>query len=121
MKSILIPAILCASALVATSAFAQEQSHYARNSASDTDSSSHDDSSSPGNYVKDSLITTKVKSKLAARHLSTLTNIKVDTDEQGVVWLSGTAPNKDAKDIAAMVARDTEGVTAVHNKIVVLE
>jgi osmotically-inducible protein OsmY len=53
--------------------------------------------------------------------LATLTNIKVDTDEQGVVWLRGTAPNKDAKDIAGMIARDTDGVTAVHNKIVVSE
>ena len=42
------------------------------------DSSSH-------HFVKDSAITTKVKAKLAAKHLSTLTKIKVDTDENGVV------------------------------------
>jgi hyperosmotically inducible periplasmic protein len=46
-----------------------------------------------------------VKSKLAAKHMSTLTNIKVDTDDRGVVWLSGRAPTKDAKDLAAMVAK----------------
>jgi hyperosmotically inducible protein len=70
-------------------------------------------------YVKDSAITTKVKAKLAAKHLSTLTRIKVDTDENGVVWLSGRAPTKDAKDMAAMIAKDTEGVNEVHNDITV--
>ena len=70
-------------------------------------------------YVKDSAITTKVKAKLAAKHLSTLTRIKVDTDENGVVWLSGRAPTKDSKDLAAMIAKNTEGVNEVHNDIVV--
>jgi hyperosmotically inducible protein len=79
------------------------------------------DRSQPGTFVKDSVITTKVKSKLAAKHMSTLTNIKVDTDNHGVVWLSGKAPTKDASDLAAMIAKDTEGVTSVHNKIVVAE
>jgi hyperosmotically inducible protein len=77
------------------------------------------DRSHPGTFVKDSVITTKVKSKLAAKHMSTLTNVKVDTDDRGVVWLSGKAPTKDAKDLAAMVAKDTDGVTSVHNDIVV--
>ena len=78
-----------------------------------------DDSSQTGVYVKDSVITTKVKAKLAERHLSTLTKIKVDTDRDGVVWLSGTAPTKDAKDLAELTAKDTDGVRGVHNKIVV--
>jgi hyperosmotically inducible protein len=69
--------------------------------------------------VKDSVITTKVKSKLAAKHLSTLTHIKVDTDENGVVYLSGRAPSQDAVDMAALIAKDTEGVTSVHNGIAV--
>jgi hyperosmotically inducible periplasmic protein len=77
------------------------------------------DRSHPEAFVKDSVITTKVKSKLAAKHMSTLTNIKVDTDAAGAVWLSGKAPTKDAKDLAAMVAKDTDGVTSVHNDIVV--
>jgi hyperosmotically inducible protein len=79
------------------------------------------DSSHPGNYVKDSVITTKVKAKLASKHMATLTHIKVDTDDQGVVWLSGTAPTKDAKDLAEMVAKDTDGVRTVNNKIVVAD
>ncbi len=77
------------------------------------------DASSAGTYVKNSVITTKVKSKLAAKHMSTLTNIKVDTDAQGVVFLSGKAPTQDASDLAAMIAKDTDGVTSVHNKITI--
>ncbi|HEY2677291.1 MAG TPA: BON domain-containing protein [Steroidobacteraceae bacterium] len=69
--------------------------------------------------VKDSAITTKVKAKLAAKHMSTLTNISVETDENGVVWLSGRAPTKDARDLAGEIAKNTEGVNAVHNDIAV--
>jgi hyperosmotically inducible protein len=80
-----------------------------------------DDAAKAGEYVKDSVITTKVKAKLASKHMSTLTKIKVDTDRQGVVWLSGVAPTKDASDLAAMLAKDTDGVTSVHNDIVVAQ
>jgi hyperosmotically inducible protein len=70
-------------------------------------------------FVKDSVITTKVKTKLAAKHLVSLTRITVDTDENGVVWLSGRAPTQDAVDLATMLAKDTEGVTSVHNAVAV--
>jgi len=33
--------------------------------------------------------------------------------------LSGSAPTKDAKDLAEMVTKDTDGVKAVHNNIIV--
>jgi hyperosmotically inducible protein len=79
------------------------------------------DSSHPGAFVKDSIITTKVKSKLAAKHMSTLTDIQVDTDNAGIVWLSGSAPTKDASDLAKMIAKDTDGVRGVHSTIVVQE
>ena len=81
-----------------------------------------DDASAPDSnhhFVKDSVITTKVKSKLAAKHMSTLTRIKVDTDADGVVWLSGRAPTKDAVDLAEMIAKNTDGVSSVHNDVVV--
>ncbi len=70
-------------------------------------------------YVKDSMITTKVKAKLAAKHLTTLTRINVDTDANGVVWLSGRAPTQDAVDMAGLLAKDTDGVRSVHNDIAV--
>ena len=76
-----------------------------------------EDSGGEHHYVKDSVITTKVKGKLAAKHMSTLTHVRVDTDENGVVWLSGTAPSKDARDLAGMIAKDTDGVTSVNNNI----
>jgi len=79
------------------------------------------DTSHPGAFVADSVITTKVKAKLAEKHLSTLANIRVDTDNAGVVWLSGKAPSQDAHDLAGMIARDTDGVKSVHNHIVVGE
>jgi len=42
--------------------------------------------------------------------MATLTDIKVDIPTiQGVVVLSGKAPTKDASDLAAMLAKDTEG------------
>ena len=82
-----------------------------------------DDESSPPDsshhFVKDSVITAKVKSKLAAKHLTTLTRIKVDTDENGVVWLSGKAPTQDAADLAGMIAKNTDGVASVHNDVAV--
>ncbi len=49
--------------------------------------------------------------------MDTLTNVKVDTDSNGSVFLSGKVPTKDAKDLAGMITKDTEGVTAVHNHI----
>jgi hyperosmotically inducible protein len=78
-----------------------------------------DSGTAPHHFVKDSVITTKVKSKLAAKHLTTLTRIKVDTDENGVVWLSGRAPTQDAVDMATMIAKDTDGVSSVHNGIAI--
>ncbi len=77
------------------------------------------DAGASQHFLKDSVITTKVKAKLAAKHLATLTAIRVDTDENGVVWLSGRAPTQDASDLAALIAQNTEGVNSVHNGIAV--
>ena len=75
------------------------------------------DRSHPKAFVKDSAITTKVKAKLAAEHITSLGNIHVDTDADGVVWLHGTAHTKEAADKAASIARETEGVKGVHSAI----
>ena len=63
------------------------------------------DRSHPKAFVKDSAITTKIKTKLAAEHLTSLGRIHVDTDADGVVYLSGTARTHEAigtKRVAAL-------------------
>jgi hyperosmotically inducible protein len=77
------------------------------------------DRSHPKAYVKDSAITTKIKTKLAAEHITSMGNIHVDTDTDGVVWLHGTAHTQEAADKAVSIARGTEGVKSVNSKITV--
>jgi hyperosmotically inducible periplasmic protein len=68
-------------------------------------------------FVKDSAITTKIKTKLAADHLTSLGRIHVDTDQDGVVWLTGTARSQEAIEQAESLARNTEHVRSVHNDL----
>jgi hyperosmotically inducible protein len=70
-------------------------------------------------FVKDSAITTAIKAKLAAEHPASLAQIHVDTDANGVVWLSGTASNQGEIDQAMSIARGTEHVVAVKNHLTV--
>jgi hyperosmotically inducible protein len=71
--------------------------------------------------VGDSVITTKVKAAFARDKLVSATDIKVDTDSNGLVLLSGTAKSKVEADQAVKVAKSVKGVTAVKNDIVVAE
>jgi hyperosmotically inducible periplasmic protein len=75
------------------------------------------DRSHPVAFVKDSAITTAIKAKLAAEHVTSLGRIHVDTDKNGVVWLTGSARSQEAADKAQSIARDTEHVRAVHSDI----
>ena len=75
------------------------------------------DRAHPKEFIRDSVITTKIKSKLAAEHLTSLAHLRVDTDEDGVVWLSGSAHNQEAVDRAVSIARDTEGVKDVKSTV----
>ena len=75
------------------------------------------DRSHPVAFVKDSVITTKVKAKLAEEKMSSLVDIKVDTDAKGAVVLSGKVKSKEEADKAVSIARATEGVTSVKSKI----
>jgi hyperosmotically inducible protein len=77
------------------------------------------DRSHPKAFVKDSAITTKIKTKLAAEHLTSLGRIHVDTDTDGVVWLHGTARSQEEIEKAVAIARETEGVKDVHSRITV--
>ena len=75
------------------------------------------DRSKPATFVKDSVITTKIKAKLAAEHLASAKHIKVDTDMNGVVWMTGTANSQGQIDRAVAIARATEGVKSVNNRV----
>jgi hyperosmotically inducible protein len=68
-------------------------------------------------YVKDSVITTKVKAELAAAKLSSLVKIQVETDNAGRVTLSGTASSQVSVDRAASIAQAVKGVTSVDNPL----
>ena len=67
--------------------------------------------------VKESIITTKIKAEYAKDKNVSFRRIHVDTDDSGVVTLGGTARSKAEKDKAASIAKNTEGVSSVKNKI----
>lgn len=69
--------------------------------------------------LSDSVITTKVKAEFAKDKVVSATHIKVDTDNNGVVTLSGKAKTKAEADKAVSIAKSTKGVTSVKNEIVV--
>ena len=71
------------------------------------------DRANPKLFVKDSAITTKIKARLASEHLGSLKHIHVDTDQNGVVWMTGTANSQDEINQAIAIARNTEGVMTV--------
>ena len=71
------------------------------------------DRNKPATFVKDSVITTKIKSKLAAESPGTMARIKVDTDKDGVVWMSGEAKTQAEAQKAMDIAKGTEGVKSV--------
>ena len=68
-------------------------------------------------FVKDSVITTKIKAHLAEEKLSSMVKISVDTTEKGMVVLSGSARNQAAIDKAVSIATAVKGVTSVENNI----
>lgn len=77
----------------------------------------HADRAHPVAFVKDSVITVKIKAKLAEEKLSSLKRIKVDTDANGAVVLRGKVKTQEQADKAVSIARATEGVTSVKSNI----
>ena len=73
---------------------------------------------STGEYVDDSVITTKVKSLLAADDFLKSFQISVETFK-GTVQLSGFVASQQAFDKAGEIARSVKGVTSVKNDLVV--
>jgi osmotically-inducible protein OsmY len=75
-------------------------------------------SESTGEYVDDSVITTKVKSQLAADDFLKSFQISVET-YKGVVQLSGFVNSQQAVDEAEQIATSVNGVTSVKNNLIV--
>ncbi len=69
-------------------------------------------------YVGDATITAEIKARYAADDEVSMLGISVETEE-GVVQLSGFTPSPVEKSQAERIARDVDGVTEVHNDIVI--
>ncbi len=74
--------------------------------------------SSPGEYLDDSIITTKVKSLLAQDDFLKAFEISVETFK-GTVQLSGFVDSQRDIYAAGEIARSVQGVTAVENNLIV--
>jgi len=73
---------------------------------------------STGEYVDDSVITTKIKSLLAADDLLKSFQISVET-YQGTVQLSGFVNSRKAVDKADEITKSVKGVKSVKNNLIV--
>ncbi|MGB5157290.1 BON domain-containing protein [Desulfobacterium sp. N47] len=73
---------------------------------------------SAGQYVDDSVITTKVKSLLGADDFLKSFQISVET-YQGTVQLSGFVNSQKAVDKASEIVRSVDGVKSVKNDLIV--
>jgi len=71
---------------------------------------------STGEYVDDSVITTKVKSLLAEDDFLKSFQISVET-YKGIVQLSGFVNSRQAVDKAGQIARSVKGVKSVKNNL----
>jgi len=71
-----------------------------------------------GEYIDDSVITTKIKSQLAADDFLKSFQISVES-RKGIVQLSGFVDSQKAVDKAGQIARGVEGVKSVRNDLIV--
>jgi hyperosmotically inducible protein len=69
--------------------------------------------------ISDSVITTKIKAEMAKDKQVSALHIKVETDANGMVQLSGNAKSKAEADKAVALAKGVKGVKDVDNKIMV--
>jgi len=72
---------------------------------------------SPGEYVDDSVITTKVKSLLASDDFLKSFQISVET-YKGTVQLSGFVNSQKAVDKAGEIVRSVKGVKSLKNNLI---
>ena len=62
-------------------------------------------------------LTSKIKTKLAADHPGSAKHISVDTDRDGIVWMTGTANSQEEVNQAVAIAKNTEGVKMVKSDL----
>ncbi|MEK6593124.1 MAG: BON domain-containing protein [Pseudomonadota bacterium] len=82
--------------------------------------SSSPERASPKTVVKDSIITTRIKAAMAKDKQVSALRIKVDTDDKGMVTLSGKAKSQAEADKAVSLARSVDGVVSVQNNIQIM-
>jgi osmotically-inducible protein OsmY len=71
-----------------------------------------------GEYIDDSLITSKVKAAFAADPTVKATQVKVETFK-GTVQLSGFVDSRESAEKAVEIARNVKGVQSVKNDTVI--
>jgi hyperosmotically inducible periplasmic protein len=74
--------------------------------------------SSTGEYIDDSVVTSKVLSELAASDETSAADIEVETF-RGVVQLSGFVDSRSEKQAAKRIAKTVEGVREVEDNLIV--
>jgi osmotically-inducible protein OsmY len=117
MKVTLISACFVAGALITPVAAYSADSY--SNSSKKTEHSADTSTQKEGfkDSVKDTTITAMVKAEFAKDKQVSATNISVETNGTGVVTLTGSAKSKAEANRAVELARNTKGVTSVHNNI----
>lgn len=105
-------------ALDATKDAAAATGEKAKDVAGDVADKSKELASAAGDAVTDTWITTKVKAKFADEKILQGADIKVETKDH-LVTLTGNVPSAAAKARAVEIARGTENVTRVVDKLVV--
>ncbi len=71
-----------------------------------------------GDYIDDSVITTKIKSQLATDDFLKSFQISVES-RKGIAQLSGFVDSQKAVDRAGQIARSVDGVKSVRNDLIV--
>lgn len=75
-------------------------------------------SESTGEFVDNTVITTKVKAAMAKEEIESLLSVEVATFKD-VVQLSGFVESEDMKAMAERIAESVEGVARVDNSLIV--
>src|SRR5688500_2273158 len=75
------------------------------------------DKDTPKSFVQESAMTAKIKAAMARDKDVSAMRIKVESDSNGAVHLSGKAKSQAEADKAVQLARSVEGVTSVKSDI----